>query len=722
MTQAISTITLESLDGFAQKADVDALATEIGTKIGELQDLLNDKAADLSALSSFFETTERDDVVSALNALAAQTIESALGTFPGSTITDNVDTKTALQELETAVELRPANPLVPKGGWDAATNAPALTDGTGDIGDYYRVTTAGTTTLNGVSEWAVGDALFRGSDNAWHKQDNTDAGPQAVPDYPNAASVRLAYLSNFSSISINGFIYKKNTSTPADDGVLHVHDAAGVAFSMVHNGVANIYWWGATGNGTTVDSPAITAAITACEADSSIGALYFPPGNFLIDVEHVITTGLKLLGAGWGSDSAGSSDPDTPQTRWVTNTADITMLRLQSATTGNVIWGGQVRGIFFDGNNFAGRLMWVRSGNHCVFDVAGQKCRNVAFQIDDGNGAIAQNNHIENMFYSGGNNTNAENGHGLVLRETNGLGTTRTTCNRLSCFPGKNGDVLQFGDHDAGQFLYVGGKPNDGGTGTGIRFGNTTTPYTQREVSRKNNIVFCNSPIVAEDQSRNTILMINSEPSGITVNGTPTLYNKTIDRNTGEVWETPTSAYRDDFTIPLPGNYTPWSGSTGTPVDATASGQQIPVTQLPAAVDTEISLRVPIPARWDEGDIVGVSIGFVRNGGGNYRMEMDGRRLFDGLGLGGTPDTESFTISDGGDSNKFGEETATFTTGFEISSGSKYLICRLCRKGTDPLDTNSNNMEIAHVELHYVGDGPHSDPINFDVASETVSG
>ena len=64
--------------------------------------------------------------------------------------------------------------LVYKGTWDAATNTPTLTSGVGNKGDYYVVSVAGTTNLDGITDWQVNDiALFNGS--VWQKIDNTDA-------------------------------------------------------------------------------------------------------------------------------------------------------------------------------------------------------------------------------------------------------------------------------------------------------------------------------------------------------------------------------------------------------------------------------------------------------------------------------------------------------------------------------------------------------------------
>jgi hypothetical protein len=61
-----------------------------------------------------------------------------------------------------------------KGTWDANANSPALVSSVGTQGDYYVVNVAGTTNLNGISDWQIGDwAIFNGS--VWQKVDNTDA-------------------------------------------------------------------------------------------------------------------------------------------------------------------------------------------------------------------------------------------------------------------------------------------------------------------------------------------------------------------------------------------------------------------------------------------------------------------------------------------------------------------------------------------------------------------
>jgi hypothetical protein len=61
-----------------------------------------------------------------------------------------------------------------QGVWNASTNTPALVSSVGTNGYYYIVSVAGSTNLDGITDWQVGDwAIFAGT--SWQKVDNTDA-------------------------------------------------------------------------------------------------------------------------------------------------------------------------------------------------------------------------------------------------------------------------------------------------------------------------------------------------------------------------------------------------------------------------------------------------------------------------------------------------------------------------------------------------------------------
>ena len=60
-----------------------------------------------------------------------------------------------------------------QGTWNASTNTPTLASSVGTSGYYYVVATAGSTNLNGITDWQIGDwLLFNGS--TWQKIDQTN--------------------------------------------------------------------------------------------------------------------------------------------------------------------------------------------------------------------------------------------------------------------------------------------------------------------------------------------------------------------------------------------------------------------------------------------------------------------------------------------------------------------------------------------------------------------
>ena len=68
--------------------------------------------------------------------------------------------------------------LVYKGTWNATTNTPTLASSTGVTGEFYIVSVAGNTNLNGITDWQIGDwAIFVevGATDTWQKIDNTSA-------------------------------------------------------------------------------------------------------------------------------------------------------------------------------------------------------------------------------------------------------------------------------------------------------------------------------------------------------------------------------------------------------------------------------------------------------------------------------------------------------------------------------------------------------------------
>ncbi len=62
-----------------------------------------------------------------------------------------------------------------QGLWNASTNTPTLTSSVGTLNTYYVVSVAGSTNLNGITNWQVGDwAIFNGT--VWERLDGGSYG------------------------------------------------------------------------------------------------------------------------------------------------------------------------------------------------------------------------------------------------------------------------------------------------------------------------------------------------------------------------------------------------------------------------------------------------------------------------------------------------------------------------------------------------------------------
>lgn len=97
-----------------------------------------------------------------------------------------------------------------KGTWNASTNSPALASSVGTKGDYYVVSVAGNTNLNGNTLWGVGDwAVFNGS--VWQRVEGGDTGNFTTVTATSTVT-GSALIPSGSSIPTNGiFLPAANT-------------------------------------------------------------------------------------------------------------------------------------------------------------------------------------------------------------------------------------------------------------------------------------------------------------------------------------------------------------------------------------------------------------------------------------------------------------------------------------------------------------------------------
>lgn len=99
-----------------------------------------------------------------------------------------------------------------QGTWNASTNSPALASSVGTKGDYYVVGTAGSTTLNGISNWGVGDlATFNGS--VWQRVEGGADG-----NFVNLSVSGTSTLSNLTASTALALDASKNVVSVTNTG------------------------------------------------------------------------------------------------------------------------------------------------------------------------------------------------------------------------------------------------------------------------------------------------------------------------------------------------------------------------------------------------------------------------------------------------------------------------------------------------------------------------
>ena len=132
-----------------------------------------------------------------------------------------------------------------KGTWDASTNNPTLVSSVGTQGDYYVVSVAGSTNLNGTTLWGVGDmAIFNGS--IWQKADGGDT----------------SLVTSLTVTSLTGYMYANNTTPVTASTTIPVANITGA----VPNTVNVIAGTGMSGGGALTGNVTLNLANTAVAA------------------------------------------------------------------------------------------------------------------------------------------------------------------------------------------------------------------------------------------------------------------------------------------------------------------------------------------------------------------------------------------------------------------------------------------------------------------------
>lgn len=105
-----------------------------------------------------------------------------------------------------------------KGNWDASTNTPTLSNGgvaggTAQAnGSYYVVSVAGSTSIDGISTWAIGD-LALVSNNVWTRIANAGSNVTSVNGKTGVVTLTAADISGLATVATSGS-YNDLTNKP----------------------------------------------------------------------------------------------------------------------------------------------------------------------------------------------------------------------------------------------------------------------------------------------------------------------------------------------------------------------------------------------------------------------------------------------------------------------------------------------------------------------------
>ena len=181
-----------------------------------------------------------------------------------------------------------------QGSWNASTNTPTLTSSVGTNGFYYVVSVAGSTNLNGITDWQVGDwAIFNGT--IWQKIDQTNT-VTSVNGQTGAVVLNASDVSALASItSADGSITVSQVGTAVDLAVSAASPASTLLLQVKNSSGATmtkgtvVYVNGAIGQLPTIAKALATSDATSAQTQGLVTADISNNSNGYVTIIGLVT-------------------------------------------------------------------------------------------------------------------------------------------------------------------------------------------------------------------------------------------------------------------------------------------------------------------------------------------------------------------------------------------------------------------------------------------------
>jgi hypothetical protein len=302
-----------------------------------------------------------------------------------------------------------------QGTWNASTNTPTLTSSVGTKGYYYVVSTAGSTNLNGITSWNIGDwAIYNGT--AWEKIDNTDA-VTSVNGYTGTVVLTQPDIAGTASLTTVQTLTNKTLTSPKINEILDTNGNEILGLSPTASATDFV----TIKNGIGVGVP---LHVYADGPSTNIGLHIQPKGSGLVTISDGtdFNKGIRFRSSGSAASAVTLLDAVATAGRVVT-LPDATTTLVGRDTTDTLT----NKTIAFGSNTFSGSLAIANGGT-------GQTTANAAF-----NALVpSQTGNIGKYLTTNGTDTSwGTNPLGDVV------GPASATANGIALFDGTTGKLLK---------------------------------------------------------------------------------------------------------------------------------------------------------------------------------------------------------------------------------------------------------------------------------------